>query len=660
MSRKRRSQHKTAKQPDATPTRASGFDMSRKWIVGLVLGVTFLAFFNTIFNGFAYDDQTQILNNELIRSFENIPTALTKEVWFWRVLQDKDPNLEAGPTTPYYRPVFTLYLMMGWAAFGQSPAGWHLLNVLMHVLVVYFAFLIVEKISGSTKLAALSALLFAVHPLRSESVAWISGVTDLFLAMFLLPAFYFYLLYREREKLKYLAASLAMFTLAAFSKEPAVAFPIFIVAYEALVLNRGKSLKEKIVSATLFGSGYLAISAGYFLMRYNALGFVLNDTKFASYRTVDVLMTIPIVICKYLGLLFWPVDLSLFHETVPVATPLSPRFYIPLVIVLAAAAGLWRLRDSTIARFAVLWFVINLLPVLNLSAFAWQFMVQERYVYIPSIGFSVLLGMALLKLPIEQWLAIGGRRTAQIAVFVLIVVLLCGKTIAQNLVWKDDTTLWTHGAETAPDQEMASYILGHHYLKIQRHDLAIDAFERYMQMDDKNLFVISNLATARLLMFEGTMERAHLDRAIALCEMGLKLNNELPTLWDTLGRAYTFDTELKNLERARVFFANGLKVQPRNPMINFHMGAAYVLDNKFQAALPYLEFASKEMPQHNDVNKFLAYAYQNLGQIQQAIDSLSLYLKNQPNARDAARENQRLQHMRAQLQANTQAKPPQS
>ena len=111
-----------------------------------------------------------------------------------------------------------------------------------------------------------------------------------------------------------------------------------------------------------------------------------------------MLLTIPLVICKYLALLiwpFWPVKLSLFHATYLVRSPLSPRFILPLLVILALAFALWKLRSSLAARFAALWFAIHLLPVLNLSAFAEDFMVQERYVYIPSIGFSLLMALGL-------------------------------------------------------------------------------------------------------------------------------------------------------------------------------------------------------------------------------------------------------------------------
>src|SRR5262249_24138714 len=199
--------------------------------------------------------------------FANIKDALTKEVWFWRAAQDKDPNEMNKPSMPYYRPIFTIYLMIGWHLFGATAFGWHFANILMHLIGVYFAFKIVEKISGDYKLAGIASILFAVHPLRSESVAWISGCTDLFLAVFLLPSFYAYLLYRERGEQKYLNYSLILFLFAAFSKEPAIALPIFIIAYELLLFQQEKPLAERLRPALLNSLPFLLLVVGYFLMR---------------------------------------------------------------------------------------------------------------------------------------------------------------------------------------------------------------------------------------------------------------------------------------------------------------------------------------------------------------------------------------------------------
>lgn len=661
MSRKNRTRAAANKQEAAKMSKQpapASLSLPRNWIIGLILGVTFAAFANTIANDFAYDDTTQILGNETIRSFSNIPLAFTREVWFWRVLQDKDPNKEYGPTTPYYRPLFTVYLMMGWALFGNWAPGWHLVNVLMHLLAVAFAFLIVERVTKNQRLAVISTLLFALHPLRTESVAWISGVTDLFLALFLLPSFYLYMRYREEGELKHLAGALSLFLLAAFSKEPAVALPIFIVIYELLIINRGRGLNEKVRPAALYGSMFLMVSIGYFAMRYHALGFIFHDNRFTSYPFHQVLMTIPLVICKYIGLLFWPVNLSIFHSTPMVATPLSMRFLLPLLLVAALAVALWQLRNSTVARFAILWFAVNLLPVLNLSAFGEDFLVQERYVYISSVGFSLLMAMVLVRIPFEKWVTLGSRRTAQATAVGLVLLLMAGRTFAQNTVWKDDMTLWQHGAEAAPDQAMSHFVLGHKYVNFQNWEKAVEELEQYVALKPTNIIVINNLAASHLMLYEyqhvfnrGSADRAHIDRAVALCERGLSISEEDPTIWDTLGRAYSFNTALPyNYDRAIACFERGRKLQPDNAMINYHLGAAYVMKNSPDNALLYLEIARRQESGIPDIYKFMGYAYRGKGQIQEAINSFNQYLQIQPNAADASSVNQQVKDLRAQLE----------
>src|SRR6185503_519144 len=107
------------------------------WIIWAILSFTFLVFSNSLLNAFAYDDTTQILRNEFIRDIRNAPKALVTETWYWRAQQDKDPNEQDKPSTPYYRPVIMIYLMVVWSLFGDWSPGWHIFSVLVHLIAVY-------------------------------------------------------------------------------------------------------------------------------------------------------------------------------------------------------------------------------------------------------------------------------------------------------------------------------------------------------------------------------------------------------------------------------------------------------------------------------------------------------------------------------------------
>jgi len=662
LGRKNRSRKQRERQQPVSNGAARQFSSSRNWIIGLILVVTFLAFSNTVLNSFAYDDITQIVNNPFIRDLGNVPKALVTEAWYWRAQQDKDPNEQDKPSTPYYRPIVMIYLMIMWKLFGASAPGWHIFNILLHLLAVYFSFLILEKVTKDLRLSAIASLLFAVHPFRSESIAWASGVTDLLMAVLLLPSFLLYVRYREEGKPKLLIASSLLFLLSAFTKEPAIVLPIFLFCYEMFIANRDKHLIERIKPAAIYGGAYLLVATGYFVARYYALGFALNNSNFKSYPLQQIGLTIPLVIWKYILLLVWPMELSLFHGVTMVKTAVDLQFILPFVGLIPLTFGLWKLRGSIVARFAILWFAVNLLPVLNLSAFASEFMVQERYVYVASIGFSVLLAMALVKIPIQNWLPFKNRLTAQVAVVSLLVFLLAGKSFAQNATWRDDMTVWYHGVEIAPEQAMSHYILGHKLIKLAEYEKSAEQFEDYLKLNPDNAIAITNLASDYLLKYQyqavsnpGTADRSILDRALQLTQHGLELNPKLPSLWDTLGTIYTFETPLKNYDRAIACYERALSLTPgnSNALISFHLGGALVKRGDLDNGVKYLRAALEQEQRLADAHKFLAYAYKAKGQFKEAADELGIYLQLQPDAPDASRVKNDLQDLRAQLRSSS-------
>jgi tetratricopeptide (TPR) repeat protein len=301
---------------------------------------------------------------------------------------------------------------------------------------------------------------------------------------------------------------------------------------------------------------------------------------------------------------------------------------------------------------------VNLLPVLNLSAFGEDFLVQERYAYLPSIGFSLLIALAILKIPVEKWIPLGSRRVARTALIALLVLLLGGKSLAQNTVWRDDLTLWYHGEQAASDQFMSHFILGHKLINLGEYAQAAQQLEECLKIAPENIIVISNLASVNMLIYQyaytanpTTADRAPLDRALELCEKGLSKTNDLAPLWDTLGTIYTFETGLKNYDRAVACFQRGLVLSPGNPMMTFHLGSTLAKKGDLENAVKLLQLALEENSEIVDARKFLAYAYKAKGRYKEAIDELNIYLKMQPNAPDASRVAKDVQDLRALLQA---------
>ena len=157
----------------------------------LVCAIAFLAYVPTLGFQFVYDDKPQILQNPAIRAWHYLPNYFTSHVW-----AELYPHVGGD----YYRPVFLLWFRLNHAMFGVNPEGWHLTTVLCHVAATWLVFRLVRRLAASPWIAFSAATLFALHPVHIESVAWVSGVTDPLLAIFLLGSFLAYLQFREGNR----------------------------------------------------------------------------------------------------------------------------------------------------------------------------------------------------------------------------------------------------------------------------------------------------------------------------------------------------------------------------------------------------------------------------------------------------------------------------
>src|SRR5574340_712765 len=187
----------------------------------LLLAATFIVYVGTLQFEFVYDDMGQIVNNPVVHSWRYLPWYFHSNVW-----------MQQYAVGNYYRPLFLFWLLLNYTLFGLQPLFWHLTTVLAHLAVTWMVYLLVRRLTSDQATAAIAALLFGLHPIHLEAVAWISGVTEPLLAMLLVPAFLCYLNYRERGRARrWLLLSLLLFALALLTKETAVVLPALLFAY---------------------------------------------------------------------------------------------------------------------------------------------------------------------------------------------------------------------------------------------------------------------------------------------------------------------------------------------------------------------------------------------------------------------------------------------
>ena len=472
-------------------------------VVGVVvlISAAVLPYANTLLNSFVYDDITQVTNNPYLQSFRHLGEIFTTTVWSY---------VGAEGVTNYYRPMMTLGYLVCYQLVGPLAYEFHLMNVVLHAAVVLMLFALTRRMFGDRTLAFVTALVFALHPIHSESVAWIAAVTDLELTFFYLLAFWLYLgvgRYRAGESPSRRVIRHALlagtFVLAVLSKEQALTLPFLATVYEHFyredraVTSRGQKL-SRYLSLCLLAGAYLVFRVRFF-------GALAPASAAPKYTRMEALLSSFALLGGYVGKLLWPARLLVFYVFHKPAAPLDPQVLAGAgVLVLMAAAflalypssvrlpagaadsaagapgrsGSERTRPAGSARlasFGLVWLLATQAPVLNVrwmpaNAFA------ERYLYLPSIGFCWIVAWVWTALWVRtaaadsataaswvrrarwadwakwaKWIHPATLRWALVGVLAVFVVLASARIWTRNRDWRNETTLFTRTLEDEPD-----------------------------------------------------------------------------------------------------------------------------------------------------------------------------------------------------------------
>lgn len=440
-----------------------------------LLVITILCYIRTLSFMFVFDDEILIVNNPLILSARSIPSYFAQHLV--QFLNSYAPG-------NYYRPVQLLWLLLNRTLWGTNPFGWHLSVVTLHALDAVCVYLLARKMLQEKPAAWLAGAVFALHPIHVESAAWAMGFIDPLFTLLVLASFLCYLEARERPRgrVPWGVASLLAYALAAFAKEPALALPLLIFAHAAIVgpptetapqvWTRMARLRFSLAAA----APYLAVTAVYLAARVAVLGALSHDLTPLSLGTV--LATLPSVLWRYLKLLLWPMGLSAFYDVPYVQPAEASAILLPAAGVAAAAAGLWMWsRSSRAAAVATSWLVLPLLVLLNLRAFPEDEIVHDRYLYLASVGFALLVGLA--------WESLGSARLhsrargiARAAVATVLVTAMGVATIYYSRFWANNQSLYARGIAIAPNNNLVTNNLAGLYVARGEYAAAIPLYAK--------------------------------------------------------------------------------------------------------------------------------------------------------------------------------------
>jgi tetratricopeptide (TPR) repeat protein len=417
----------------------------------LLAALTFVLYSGTLSFDFVWDDHATIVENPMMHSLRMIPRAFASQLWFIH---------DAAVHQAYYRPLPVALGVLLFPLMGLKPWTYHLFAVLYSCVMSGAVFALARRLRFEYWTAALAALIFAVHPVHVECAAWIGASGEAELAVFFFLAFIAFLHTRDsarKGKALWRIASYLCLAAALLTKETAVVFCALVFVYEWLFSGEERRLL-RLAKAVKTALPYAAITIVYLLVRQAALhrfaGFMQPQ---GSWKTL--LLTEPLVLIRYVRLLLWPTELNALYYT-PYVQRLGWATVGATAIVLALVALLWfwwrRSRDPRIV-FAALWIPLTLAPVLYLPAFAAGDFVRDRYLYIPSAGFALLLATVIRKLPaLGRWSA----SRLQAGVAILIVLPLATACALQQSYWANDIVLFYRGQQLNPQSVYAATSLG--------------------------------------------------------------------------------------------------------------------------------------------------------------------------------------------------------
>ena len=621
------------KKPAAAAGGAEERSGERNWrvagVCAVLVALVFVVFGQTVhFNFVNYDDNDYAYDNAIISkglSLGGIEWAFTHTV------------------SSHWHPVTVIVLMLDRQIFGSWPGGYHLVNVMIHAAAVVFLFLLLVEMTGYLWRSAFVAAVFAIHPLRVESVAWVSECKDVLSGMFFMLALWAYVRYARRSGgLGGYGMVMVWFALGLMSKPMLVTLPCVLLLLDWWPLGRLRTpsqfpglLREK---APLFGLSALSCVAA-------VLALKSGNPPISSYPG-----NAPIGCVAYLWKLVYPCHLAAVYPTPPGGYPGWEVFDATLLLA-AISAGAYALRRTEPCLLAGwLWYLGMLVPVAGLMQTGSQ-AYADRYTYLPQIGLCVAGTWAA-----ADWA--GRRRFRQLALAGIGAAAVCPLAVAawhQTGYWRDSQTLWTHTLEYTsensvarndlgvtllgqgrleeaivqfrealrikPDYLNARYNLGNALLAEGRAGDAIAQYREALQIDSGDTLALHNLGLALVKL-------GRTDEAIAEFQQALKIDPGFAEARDDLATALAKEG---SLEEAVAQYREALKADPALAEAHYDLGVIFFQQGLLDEAIAQYHEALRVNPKYAMAQNNLAMALLQQGRTADAIDAAQKALALQPS-----------------------------
>lgn len=624
---------------------------SNKYIVLLLVILTALVYSSAVNNDFTnWDDNNYITSNPHIKDFskEGLNYLLTERTGL-------------GGTR--------LTLVSFWIDYHfwkLNPMPYHLENILWHILNTILVFFLFIRLNNNRRVSLIVAVLFAVHPMHVESVAWISERKDVLFTFFLLASLHSYISYLRIEKTGYRIICWFLFTgffyLSWHSKFSAIVLPFLLFLIDFYLKRKFSWLiiAEKLPILFFLGWEVHRMAFGSVThMPVQNLKKVYESHPTDSFNIYDKTLLASYSLIYYLMKFFLPVNLS---AIVPYPVKIKGSFpdlyfqsfilsIILSILLLVLIIRFWKKGQAYI--FGFLFFMVSLAPFLHYISIKGVVVVADRYTYVPYIGMSFLVALFfdhLLKgkYRLQGWLILGS-----------VIVLLSYLSFERNKVWKNNITLFTDVLEKNPKVVQAYNNRGNAYNEMKEYKLALADFTKAIKISPTFKFLYNNrsfswaemdctrlamndlnmamhldpyyidpyLNKAKLLMSEDKYQEAIFNYSNAI-----KLAPGRSSIYVQRARAYIF---MSMKDSAITDYARAIKLFPNNKDAYYERGRIYSFDKEYSAAIQDFQKAILIDPEVPEYYNELGDVYNNIGKYKEALETIDRAIKIKPDFTEA-------------------------
>ncbi|MSU65215.1 MAG: tetratricopeptide repeat protein [Opitutus sp.] len=579
------------------PVQSEPWQLSDRWACFLIFAVTLVAYFPALSGGFIWDDAGHVTRGDL-RSLAGLG-----RIWF-----------EVGATQQYYPFLHTAFWLEH-HVIGDSAAGYHLINLLLHATAACLAGILLRRLSVPG--AWLAALLFALHPVAVESVAWISEQKNTLSAVLYLCAALAWLRYDQQQRRSAYVWATILFVLALLTKTVTATLPaalLVIAWWRRGTIDWRRDVRPLLSWFAL--SAVAGVTTAWFernLIGAEGTHFDLDPLQrgLLAGRTIWF----------YLAKLFWPSNLMFVYPRWTIDAGAWWQYLYPLS-VLALLAALWRYREQSRGPLAaLLFFAGTLFPALgfvNVFPFIFSF-VADHFQYLASLGVFALVaaGLTMASLRWPRW---AGRALAGV-----ILVGIGTLTWSQTQVYRDNVTLFEDTLRRNPDAWMAHHNLGTVLVGARRAAEAIPHFEQTLRLRPDYAEGESNLGDSLTRVGRATEALPHLERALKLQPRYAEAHNNLGVALMAVGRR----------EEGMAKFSEALKLRAHYPVAHFNLGLALASSGRPADAVAYFQEAVRQQPDYAEAELGWGIALTLTGRFSEAVAHFERALHLEPDSADA-------------------------